>query len=169
MRLSSKSLEKLSNIKIVLFDLNGVLIKTSDLNEMCNADFDFCFGRLVHFFSTRGIKLGVITANTDAKVKKEFEKYEIELETASINKLELAQKILKRNNLALENLLYVGDEIFDLQLMKKAGFSIAPSTASRSVKRVADYVSDAPAGAELMDDVESLFLLLEENLTEKGN
>ncbi len=163
MRLSKEDFEKLRKIKIVLFDLNGVLIESSDLNRICSPDFDFCFGNLVSFFKSRNIKVGVITANKDEKIKNEFERYGVDVGSASIDKEMLAKKILTENNLDFENLLYAGDEVFDFQLLKKAGFSVAPSNASRSVKRIADYVSDFTAGEKLMNDIKNLFLLLDDS------
>lgn len=162
MFLSTEMVQKLDNIKIVLFDLNGVLIKSNSLDDICKPDFEFCFGELVNYFKSRGIKIGVITANKEESVKKKLSKFDIEVGTSTINKLKLAEEILERNNLSFENLLYVGDEIFDLELMRRAGFSIAPATASRTIKRNADYVTDTTAGEELMNAVKNIFVAVDE-------
>jgi YrbI family 3-deoxy-D-manno-octulosonate 8-phosphate phosphatase len=156
--LSNNIAGKLKNIKIILFDLNGVLLKGKDLNEVCSPDFDICFGELVNFFKNKNILLGITTASREEKnLKKEFEKYGIDIRTSSLNKVKLATEILKKHNLNFENLLYVGDEIFDVPLMQKAGFSIAPQNASRTVKRLATYVATNSAGAELLKEIKELF------------
>ncbi len=168
MRLNSRDIEKLKKIKIILFDLNGVLIEGVNLDEVCSPKFEFCFSNLVKFFKSRNIAIGVITAN-DEEVIEKLKQFKIFVATSSIDKQRLAEEILAKTNLKLENLLYVGDEIFDLQIMKKAGFSVVPSNASHSVKRAADYVSEFSAGKELMEDIQRLFLNFEEITQKEGS
>ncbi len=45
-----------------------------------------------------------------------------------------------------ENVGFIGAEISDLQVMKRAGFAVATADAVDEVKAVADYVTTAPGG-----------------------
>ncbi|MCY4524577.1 MAG: HAD hydrolase family protein, partial [Halobacteriovoraceae bacterium] len=47
---------------------------------------------------------------------------------------------------AEEEIFYMGDEFFDLPLLKRAGFSATASHASWEIKETVDYVAKRPAG-----------------------
>lgn len=46
----------------------------------------------------------------------------------------------------LDDVIYMGDGIFDHYVMKKAGYSIAPANADKSAKEVANYVTERSGG-----------------------
>jgi 3-deoxy-D-manno-octulosonate 8-phosphate phosphatase (KDO 8-P phosphatase) len=45
-----------------------------------------------------------------------------------------------------EEILYMGDEFFDIPLLKKAGFSATVPSSSHEVKEVVDYVTYIDSG-----------------------
>lgn len=45
-----------------------------------------------------------------------------------------------------ENVIYMGDGIFDHYVMKKVGYSIAPASADKNAKKAADYVTERNGG-----------------------
>ena len=47
---------------------------------------------------------------------------------------------------SLDNVIYMGDGIFDHFVMQKVGYSIAPSNADRLAKKNADYVTERKGG-----------------------
>ena len=53
---------------------------------------------------------------------------------------------LERNALNPEEVVYVGDDIPDLEVMKVAGLPIAPADAAPEVKAIAKYISPYNGG-----------------------
>ncbi|RII29525.1 MAG: phosphatase [Geobacter sp.] len=51
-----------------------------------------------------------------------------------------------KENYALENVIYMGDGIFDHYVMKKVGYAIAPSNADVLAKQHAHYVTQRAGG-----------------------
>lgn len=64
-------------------------------------------------------------------------------------------KYLNIKNIDLKKVIYVGNDINDLEVMKVAGYSVAPSDASKEIKNIADIITKAKGGEgvirELLD------------------
>ena len=62
---------------------------------------------------------------------------------------------MKRYNVAADEILYMGDELFDLPLLKKAGFSSTVPNTTEEVTTMVDYVTERKSGEgcarEVMD------------------
>ena len=54
------------------------------------------------------------------------------------DKVKVAQKLCKELDVILSEVAYIGDDINDIQLLKKVGLSAAPHNASKYVKDVVD-------------------------------
>ena len=63
--------------------------------------------------------------------------------SAKIGKLD---EFEKETGLRDEDICYVGDEMIDLGVMRRAGFSVAPGDASAQAKEDADLVTKAGGG-----------------------
>ena len=53
---------------------------------------------------------------------------------------------MKKYDVQPENMLYMGDELFDIPLLKKAGFSASVPSAALEVLEVVDYVTTRTSG-----------------------
>jgi 3-deoxy-D-manno-octulosonate 8-phosphate phosphatase (KDO 8-P phosphatase) len=61
-------------------------------------------------------------------------------------KLEAIGELLVRRGLAWEDVAYVGDDLADLQVMRRVGLAIAVANAVPEIRAVADCVTRAPGG-----------------------
>ena len=52
----------------------------------------------------------------------------------------------KRHDLAAEEVMYFGDDIPDIPVLKACGCGVCPSDAVQEAKDAADYISDRPGG-----------------------
>ena len=59
----------------------------------------------------------------------------------------------KKYNLRNEEILYMGDDIPDYQIMKIVGLPCCPSDAADEIKEIALYVSDKKGGEGCVRDV----------------
>ncbi len=69
------------------------------------------------------------------------------------DKKEKLLALMKEYDLKNENVLYVGDDIPDLNAMHLAGVCCCPKDAAVEVKEIADYVSDKKGGRGCVRDI----------------
>ena len=143
-----------TNIKIVLFDLDGVLIQE-------NRDFTLeqillPLKKFIKEICERGILFAIITGRQNDEVTDFVKKYNIHVINSSINKLENAEKIIKNLKIDFSEVFFIGDDILDIPLLQKVGFSAAPKNARREVKRVVDKIIPAADVDLMLDEIKKI-------------
>ena len=68
-------------------------------------------------------------------------------------KLPVLNEHLKKHNISLNQVLYMGDDIPDLPCLKMVGISSCPKDASVEVREVCDYISHINGGKGCVRDV----------------
>ena len=152
MILSDKNIkDKIKDIKIFLFDLDGVLILRKDRNE---EELIKCMDEFTQKLKSDNYYAGVITArNDDALTEKLSTVDNCFVVTASFNKVGSVEKIIKKLNLEFSNVLYIGDDMLDIPLLQRAAIAIAPSSARREVKRVVDFTVEITVNGSILHSV----------------
>ncbi len=144
--------EKLSRIKLLLTDCDGVLtdggVYYGENGEEFKK-FDIRDGMGVERLrNLAGVTTGIVTGELSPSVIKRAEKLKItELHLGVKDKPAVFEEILQRLNLKAEEVAYIGDDVNDLGIMKLAGLSACPANAISFVKDVADIVCEAKGGA----------------------
>ncbi len=133
--------EKLKNIKLVLFDLDGVLLHNDNddkrINEIAEAIENF--GKKLERY---GMTVGIITGRYEDEITGRLSKVKnIRILTSSIDKVSLAKRLLEEYKLDCKNVFYIGDDLFDIPLLKNCAVSAAPPNAKREVRRIVDYIT----------------------------
>ena len=154
--MNEKSLKKLSQIKIVVSDVDGILtdgtISVSKNQEFKTFHVEDALGTSllkladipVSFISARVSE--ATTARLDElKIKHYFQGY--------INKVSALDKIIEIYNLDYQDVLYVGDGFVDIPVMEKVGFSISVPNAHLEVKEFADFVTQKSGGEGVLVEV----------------
>ena len=97
---------------------------------------------------------GVITQRNDDELTKKLALIDnCIVVTSSFNKVGSVEVILKKLNLEMQNVLYIGDDMLDIPLLQKAGVAIAPSNARREVKRVVDFTIEITVNGSILHSV----------------
>jgi len=143
--------EKLSRIKLLLTDCDGVLTDGGVYYGEAGEEFkkfDIRDGmgveRLRNF---AGVTTGIITGELSPSLIKRAEKLKItELHLGVKDKPEVFKEILSRLNLQPEEVAYIGDDSNDLEVMKLAGLAACPADAISFVKDVAHIICGAKGG-----------------------
>lgn len=152
--------EKIQKLKVVLFDVDGVL---TDGRLFWGGEaigwlrfYHSLDGYGFKLLRKAGMKTGIITGGESESVFRRF-RDDLQLDyvfTGRENKVDPWQTICKDGHKD-EELFYMGDDLFDIPLLKRAGFSATVSHASFEVKKVVDYVAKRSPGMgcarELMD------------------
>lgn len=150
--------DKLKNIKVACFDLDGILTDAKihyDGEEVgFNRSFNVYDGYGMKLLMKAGVKVGVITGGSSVSVHKRVEQLQLDFCYAgNEDKREAFVDLLKRFNVKPENILYMGDELFDIPLLKKSGFAATVPSASIEVREICDYVTSRPSGAACAREV----------------
>ena len=155
---------KLSNVKILLTDCDGVLTdggvyygENGEVLKKFNIRDGMGVERLRNL---TGIPTGIITGEISPSVVKRAEKLKItELHLGAKNKPLVLKEILNRLNLQPEEVAYIGDDTNDLEIMELCGFRACPADAISFVKKTVDYVCEAKGGEGCFRELAELIIL----------
>jgi 3-deoxy-D-manno-octulosonate 8-phosphate phosphatase, yrbI family len=142
----------LKKIKALVFDVDGVLSAnvipmSSDGEPMRTVNIKD--GYALHLACKQGLLLGIITGGRSEAVRKRFMALGIPSEDiymASSVKIHDYHDFRDRHGLKNEEILYVGDDIPDIEVMRECGLPCCPKDASAEVKTVSRYISYANGG-----------------------
>ena len=157
-----ESVPQIPEIRMFLTDCDGCLTD-GGMYYSENGDelkkFNTRDGMGIKLLRERGILTGILTGeNVELNVRR-AEKLKIDiLEPACTDKLGTARKLCEKYNIPLENVCYIGDDLIDMELLKAAGFSAAPSDAAKAAKEAAGYITEAPGGAGAIREVAEMIL-----------
>jgi len=154
--------EKLRRIKLLLMDVDGVLTDgrfyyTDDGREF--KAFDVKDGFAIRLAGLAGLKFGIITGKMSTIVERRAEELRIgEVHQGYFNKLDVYRDIIDRLKLFDTEVAYIGDDLFDLGVMKKVGFSACPADAVDEVRESADYIASREGGRGAVREVIEMIL-----------
>jgi len=147
---SIEILKKLDQIKVFMFDLEGVLINDfEDVESVCSQLKEFCAA-----LAKANLLVGIITAREwDIITARLNEINNCFVITSSVSKEKMMDKKLNELGMGFHNLFYIGDDILDLPLLQKSEISCAPKNAKREVKRAVNIVLDEDESLNLLDTI----------------
>ena len=146
-----------NNIKLFLVDCDGVLtdggmyyFESKDEAKKFNTRDGIAFKML----KEKDIKIGIITGEKSKIVLKRGKKLKMDYVFLNVkDKVFAADKIIKELKIDYNDVLYVGDDINDLELLKKVGISACPIDAEEKVKKVCKYISVKTGGNGVIRDI----------------
>ena len=141
---------KLKKIKLVITDVDGVLtnggLYYSD-QGLVMKKFNVKDGIATRRLRENGLECGIISSDGAEIIEARNKRLKMDfLITGIWEKLDKLKEICEEKNLKFENVAYLGDDINDLDIIKKVGFSAAPSDAIDSVLEAVDYVCKKRGG-----------------------
>ena len=147
---------KLNPIDTFIFDVDGVLTDGKVYffeNEIMRA-LNSKDGYALQYAAKMGYQIFIITGGYSEDLKKRLLELGIkEVHLRSGNKLNVYNGIKSKYQLNDEQVLYMGDDIPDIPVLKKAGVSCCPQDASIDVKSNVDYQSPYDGGKACVRDV----------------
>lgn len=102
----------------------------------------------------RGIITGIITSESVDLNRRRAEKLKLDiLESGCKDKVGAIKRLCEKYSVALENVVYIGDDINDSEAIKTVGYGCCPADAMPQVKAVADYVTAAKGGEGVIREI----------------
>ncbi|MDA3902237.1 MAG: HAD-IIIA family hydrolase [Desulfuromusa sp.] len=154
--------DKLAKIKLLLLDVDGVLtdgliIYDNQGNEL--KAFDVKDGHGLKMLQRAGFKVGIITGRSSDVVSRRARELGIEiLYQGALNKLGPYLEILSAQGLTDEQVAYAGDDVVDLPILRRVGFSATVADAVPDVFPFVDYVTSRPGGRGAVREISDLLL-----------
>ena len=97
---------------------------------------------------------GIITGEKAKLVKKRADKLNInELHMGVKDKLKVVTELSEKYNIPFANIAYVGDDINDIQVLRRVGYPCTVRNASSSIKKECKYVSALNGGEGAIRDI----------------
>lgn len=148
---ANKFHDKLSKIKVCIFDIDGILTNggiTWDGQDIgFNRTTHSRDGWIMKFFQRHGIKVGVISGGDGPNLRKRFiDNLKLDYVFLGNEDKREAYKHILNDGFKDENILYMGDEFIDIPLLKKAGFSATVPNSSYEVQEAVDYITFRESG-----------------------
>lgn len=149
--------DDLKQIRAMLFDVDGVLSSDTspiDVNGDPMRTANVKDGYAIRYALEGGFTIGVITGGAQQSVKLRHQKLgvvyyyqNVRDKTASLNDFILITGI------PANEILFMGDDLVDYEIMKKVGIATCPSDAVPEIKLISRYVSDRKGGEGCVRDV----------------
>ena len=143
--------EIISNIKLIVTDVDGVLtdgrIYITDSGEQMRS-FYVRDGLAMKALMKKGYQVGIITAAlTSGAVETRAKMLGIEMVYIGLEeKINIVDQWRKKLKIKWEEIAYIGDDIIDMEVMKKAGFSACPADAVERIKKIATVTLKSKGG-----------------------
>jgi len=137
--------ERLEKIRLLLLDVDGVLTDGGIILDDAGKQTKTVHVRDGHgmkMLQRTGVQIGIITGRTSQVVEHRMRELGIDLVYQGVkDKLEPFGRICRDLQLDAEQIAYMGDDVVDLPILRRAGFAATVSDASDDVKPFVHYVS----------------------------
>ncbi len=149
-KLSDNAIEMAKKIKLLAFDVDGVLTDgsvTYDENGVEYKTFNVKDGHGIVRANKSGFITAIITARNNGTVKHRAENLNItEIYQGQQYKLPALEEIMKKYNLTFENVAYMGDDLPDFCILEKVGLACCPADAVQEIQEICNFVSSINGG-----------------------
>lgn len=160
--MNNKLKEKCRQIKIVLTDVDGVLtdggMYYSNKGDVMKK-FHTRDGMGVTLLLRKNIHTMIITKEKTSIVRKWAKKMRVKkLYDGILQKETMVDIICKQFKVKPSQLAYIGDDVNDLELLNKVGFSASPADAIEEVKNTCDYICKVNGGRGAFREIADMIL-----------
>jgi 3-deoxy-D-manno-octulosonate 8-phosphate phosphatase (KDO 8-P phosphatase) len=166
-------IEKASQIKLVIFDVDGVLTDGSLFIDDTGMEYKAFYSRDglgMKMLQKTNVKIAIITGRSSEVVSHRMKSMGVEhVYQGQDDKLLAYEKIKKELQLSADEIAYVGDDIIDLPVMKKVGFAIAVQDAHPLVIKHAHWQTPHSGGRGAARDVCELVMEAQNNLDQQNS
>ena len=159
--------EDLVRVKAFIFDIDGVLsLQTISLNSfgVPERTVNLRDWYALQLAMKKGYYIAVISGSSSKDYLKRLKRLGVsDIYLKSRNKLDDFKEFLKKHGLDKSDVLFMGDDIPDFEVMKEAGIPVCPSDADSEIKQISSYISDKKGGEGCARDVIEQVLRLHNN------
>ena len=166
MRISPALKKRAAQIQLLLMDVDGTmtdgsvtLLSQTDGTALEIKTFDAHDGQGLTLARTAGLRTGCITGRESAALLRRA--HEMKMEFIYMRqplKMPAYEEILEKAGVSDSAVVYIGDDLPDIPLMRRAGLAVAVGNAVPEVKDAAHYTTKALAGHGAVRETVELIL-----------
>lgn len=152
---------RLKRVKLFLCDVDGVLTDASVFigGEREIKRFDIQDGLGLVLLRRAGIQVGWISSRPSPATEARAVELKIDfLVQSKAGKVAAVENLLTQTGLNWKQVCYVGDDVVDLGVLKRAGVPVAVANAVREVKALAQVTTRQPGGHGAVREVVEMIL-----------
>lgn len=148
---------ELKKVKAIVFDVDGVLSCSTitlhpDGEPMRTVNIKD--GYAIQLAVKQGLRVAIMTGADVKSIRMRYEKLGVkDIFTGCSVKIKTYDKFLAEYSLADENVIFVGDDIPDYEVMMRCGCPCCPADACPDIKSVSKYISNAAGGHGVGRDI----------------
>jgi 3-deoxy-D-manno-octulosonate 8-phosphate phosphatase (KDO 8-P phosphatase) len=161
-RPSAAVFRKAKRIKLLLLDVDGVLTDgrvVIDDRGVESKHFHVRDGQGIALLQSAGIEVGFISGRSSRSVNRRAKELGVRLVRQGITKkAESYEQIKRERELNDEQIAYVGDDIVDLEILRRAGLAVLVADGCAELARAVDWVTRAEGGKGAVREVAELLL-----------
>lgn len=140
----------LKKIKAIVFDVDGVLsaetITMSSEGEPLRT-VNIKDGYAIQLAQKMGLRIAILTGGNTNAIRTRYENLGVQdIYMKCSVKITTFEEFLKKYNLSADEVIYVGDDIPDYEVMKRCGCPCCPADACSDIKAISLYISDRRGG-----------------------
>lgn len=155
-------LEKASHIKLVIFDVDGVLTNGSLFYGDDGQEYKAFHSRDGHgmkMLQKSGVEIGIITGRTSKVVEHRMRNLGVQhVYQGKLDKLPAFEELIKKLGIESNEVAYVGDDVVDLPILTRVGLAVAVADAHHLVKQHAHWQTPHGGGQGAARDVCELIM-----------
>ncbi|HKF59627.1 MAG TPA: HAD hydrolase family protein [Blastocatellia bacterium] len=154
--------DRLFKIKLLIVDCDGVLtdgriVLLSETEE--TKFFDVKDGHAIRMAGRAGLKTAIISGRASFAVRARARDLGIAyLYEGAWIKIGPYEEVLAAEGIGDEAVCYVGDDVTDIPLMRRAGLAVAVADAVEEARQHAHYVTERPGGRGAVREVIELIM-----------
>lgn len=160
-------LQNLKNITTFIFDVDGVLTDGTIIASESGAllrSFNIKDGYALQLAVKKGYRVCIISGGSGEAMAKRFAGLGItDVFLGAGNKVEIFQHYLQVNNIAPQQVLYMGDDMPDYEVMQLVGIATCPVDAVDEIKQISHYISAKKGGEAAVREVIEKVLKVQKN------
>jgi 3-deoxy-D-manno-octulosonate 8-phosphate phosphatase (KDO 8-P phosphatase) len=165
-RVSAALKKRAAQIKVLLMDVDGTmtsgavtLLSQTEETALEIKTFDAHDGQGLSLAHTAGLRTGCITGRQSSALLRRARELEMEfIYMKQPLKMPAYEEILRKAGALDAEVAYVGDDLPDIPLMRRAGLAVAVGNAVPEVKQAAHYVTTRLAGHGAIREAVELIL-----------
>ena len=148
----------LTKIKALAFDIDGVLSTNIVRMENDGAGLmrtaNIKDGYALQLAVKCGLQLAIVTGGNSEAIRNRYEQLGVQhiFQRAAV-KINVFRDWCAQIEVQPQDVLYMGDDIPDFEVMKECGRPVCPADAAAEIKAIAAYVSHLPGGCGCVRDV----------------
>ncbi|MEA2175386.1 MAG: 3-deoxy-D-manno-octulosonate 8-phosphate phosphatase phosphatase [Blastocatellia bacterium] len=167
---ATEVMRRAARVKLLLMDCDGVLTD-GRITLMGESDEQKTFhtrdGHGLVMLHRAGLLSGIISGRTSVAVERRARELNINyLHQGTWDKIKEFEQVLAEAGTEETEVAYVGDDVVDIPLMRRAGLAIAVADAGAETKSAAHYVTQLPGGHGAIREVAELILKAQGRWTE---